>query len=258
MRKYASAYSTVYGIQSDLWVSGSGSFLANAGMTRPQRGQSEQVHAFHFSYQDFCNKKIESIGAPLLIIQRTGPAVVVVPWLKPDWVELGVCEGDRSPLFKRCLWCGICMIYRVKIRRLKHPLSKASYCVRGISTRQSKENDHYLVFSTASPISTSFLCSYDGVNVQHPDCFFPPLPLLLLAKRKDLFSPRWKVRPLILQKARCVMRCLKQMHTDHFKDIWRPNGRWHCVAMAATCCTVLHNLSKQPLVTRWYDIRKLK
>lgn len=53
-------------------------------------------------------------------------------------------------------------------------------------------------------------------------------------KRKDLFSRRWKdeVIPGILQRALRVMCCLKQMHTDRFKDISRTNGQWRYVAMA--------------------------
>lgn len=75
--------------------------------------------------------------------------------------------------------------------------------------------------------------------------YFPALRLLWLGKWKDLFRLRWKaeVRPGRLQRVSHVMHCLKRMQTDNFKDIWRPNGHWHGVAMAALSST----LSKQAL-----------
>lgn len=130
--------------------------------------------------------------------------------------------------------------------------SDASDCRRRIheTIRGKKKRSLHLFFSrTTSPNSFSFFAIMMIPNVRHlivVSLLFSTSALRKKKKRKDLFSQRWKdeVRPGILQRARCVMCCLKRMHTDHFKDIWRPNGRWRCVAMAATCCTVLRSSSE--------------
>lgn len=136
--------------------------------------------------------------------------------------------------------------------------------VGGEFTRQSEEKkkDHYIYFSAGRhpQIVSLFLQLWwsqtSGTWLLFPSSSPPPL-YVKKKKRKDLFSQRWKdeVRPGILQRARCVMCCLKRMHTDHFKDIWRPNGRWRCVAMAATCCTVLRSSSEATAAWKiiWYN-----
>lgn len=94
-----------------------------------------------------------------------------------------------------------------------------------------KGKDHN-IFSTAYPISNSFLCIIVAILMSGT-------PLLFSSSSSQVQGKTYLAKDEREGKTRntsegSLMCCLKRMHTDHFKDIWRPNGQWPSVAMAAT------------------------